>query len=915
MDQQRAGDLAFMSGGGALGALMREHPWDTTALGAPTRWPLSLRTTLQIVLSSRFAMWMAWGTDLTFFCNDAYRPTLGTKQGWLGARSDEVWSEIWSEVGPRIEGVLANGTATWDQGLLLFLERSGFAEETYHTFSYSPLADDSGATNGMLCVVTEETTRVIGDRRLHVLRDLAIRVTNARTTDEVWSAVTDCLFADGKDMPFAVAYRFDDDGSTASRTAVHGARANGALAPARLERARPSHWCVFGLRDGVPFDEHVELPATDGDLLAGPWDKPVTHALLLPILQPGATKPAGVFIAGINPYRPLDADYRAFIELFVGQIASALVNANAFEAERQRVEALAEIDRAKTAFFSNVSHEFRTPLTLMLGPLEDALADASQTNRQRDRIALAHRNSLRLLRLVNALLDFSRIESGRMHASFRPLDLGALTTELASSFRSATDRAGIVLTVACPTLPQPVFVDRDMWEMIVLNLVSNAFKFTFAGEVGVTLVDDGACAILEVRDTGTGIAPDQVGRIFERFHRIEGAAGRSFEGSGIGLALVQELVHLHGGSIEVRSELGRGTTFTVTVPLGHAHLPSERVQEASGAAAPRARSQSFVQEALRWLPDAAREGIVETERGAGAPSPATHGARRHVLVADDNADLRAYIERLLDEQDYRVTTASDGEHALALARANKPDLVITDVMMPKLDGFGLLARIRDDARLRDLPVIMLSARAGEEAQIEGLDAGADDYLTKPFSARELLARVAATLAMAALRRETAEAIRASEARAASVLEGMTEGYLLVDRDFTILQSNAEALRLSGRPDGSFVGLPVWPALPDLTAADDIARLRHAMHDRASSRSTCTALREPTRPNAGSNCVLIRRETVSRCSIATSPIASARSGRCGSSTNHSRWKWRNAPASATAPGTTRRTCCSWSHSAA
>ena len=823
-----------MSGGGALGALMREHPWDTTTLGAPTTWPLSLKTTLQIVLSSRFAMWMAWGKDLTFFCNDAYRPTLGTKQGWLGARSDEVWSEIWSEVGPRIEGVLANGTATWDEGLLLFLERSGFAEETYHTFSYSPLADDHGATNGMLCVVTEETTRVIGDRRLHVLRDLAIRMGNARTTTDVWSAVTDCLFADGKDMPFAAAYRFDDDGGGASRTALHGARPDGALAPARLERAQPAHWSVFGLRDGAPFDEHVEVSASDGELLAGPWDKPVTHALLLPILQPGATKPAAVFVAGINPYRPLDADYRAFIELFVGQIASALVNANAFEAERQRVEALAEIDRAKTAFFSNVSHEFRTPLTLMIGPLEDALADTSQTNRQRDRIALAHRNSLRLLRLVNALLDFSRIESGRMQASFRPVDLGALTTRTRVVFplghRSRGHHAG---RSGARALSQPVFVDRDMWEMIVLNLVSNAFKFTFAGEVAVTLGDDGTRAILEVRDTGTGIAPDQVGRIFERFHRIEGAAGRSFEGSGIGLALVQELVHLHGGSIEVSSELGRGTTFTVTVPLGRAHLPSERVQDASDAAAPRARSQSFVQEALRWLPDAQHDGIVDAERGAGAPTPASQGARRHVLVVDDNADLRAYIERLLDEQDYRVTTASDGEHALALARANQPDLVITDVMMPKLDGFGLLARIRDDARLRDLPVIMLSARAGEEAQIEGLAAGADDYLTKPFSARELLARVAATLAMATLRRETAEAIRASEARAASVLEGMTEGYLLVDRDFAIVQSNAEALRLSGRPDASFVGLPVWQALPDLTDADDIARLRQAMNDRAS----------------------------------------------------------------------------------
>ena len=820
-----------MSGVGVLASMMREHPWHETPLGPAVRWPTSLKTTLQIVLSSRFAMWMAWGKDLTFFCNDAYRPTLGSKQGWLGARSDHVWEEIWPDIGPRIDSVLATGNATWDEGLRLFLERSGFAEETYHTFSYSPLSDDNGVTNGMLCVVTEETTRVIGDRRLHVLRDLALRMGDARTIRQVWSAVADSLGAEGKDIPFAVAYRFDGDGDGATLTMMHGARSGSSVVPLRIEREQPGLWRVFALRDQVPFDELVDLSAVTDDLLPGPWDKPAARALMIPILEPGQDDPTGVFIAGINPYRPLDGDYRAFIELFVGQIASALVNANAFEAERKRVEALAEIDRAKTTFFSNVSHEFRTPLTLMLGPLEDALADTTQTARQRERIALAHRNGMRLLRLVNALLDFSRIESGRMHATFRPVDLSTLTAELASSFRSATDRAGIALIVDCPALSQPVFVDRDMWEMIVLNLVSNAFKFTFAGEIAVRLVDDGSHAALTVRDTGTGIAPDQVDRIFERFHRVEGAAGRSFEGSGIGLALVQELVHQHGGTISVQSVLGSGTTFTVAVPLGRAHLQADRVQQSTEAVASRGRSQSFVDEALRWLPGAESSPLIDEGQYTTPHAPV--GKRRHVLVADDNADLRGYLRRLLEEQDYRVTTANDGVEALALAREIKPDLLITDVMMPKLDGFGLLSRVREEARLRDLPVIMLSARAGEEAQIEGLDAGADDYLTKPFSARELLARIAATLAMAKLRRETTAAIAESEARATAVLEGMAEGYLLVDRDFRILQINAEAARHFDGPAKDIVGAVAWRVLPDLIDERDLALLREAMSGRRS----------------------------------------------------------------------------------
>ena len=810
--------LAFLEGPGELAKMMRARDWSKTPLGPPTTWPSSLRTILQILLSSRYAMWMGWGPELTFFCNDAYRPTLGVKQDWLGARSDKVWEEIWPDVGPRIDHVMATGEATWDEALMLILERSGFPEETYHTFSYSPLADDDGAINGMLCVVTEATQGVIGERRLHVLRDLALRIAQSRTHDDLWAGVKACLAADSRDLPLASGYVFDAEGAI-RQTFVSG------ILPGST-RVVPA-WPIERIRDGAP--EFVVDDATG--LRSTAWGHTSKQALLVPIAVQGRSTPVGVFVAGLNPYRLLDVDYRSFIELFVGQIAAGLNAIAAFEVERQRAEALATLDLAKTAFFSNVSHEFRTPLTLMLGPLEDALIDAEGSPRQRERLVVAHRNSLRLLRLVNALLDFSRIEAGRAQSVFRPTDLAALTSELASSFRSATDKAGLVLKVDCPPLAEPVFVDRDMWEKIVLNLLSNAFKFTFAGTVEVTLAPRDAHAVrLTIRDTGTGIAAQELPRIFDRFHRVEGARGRSYEGSGIGLSLVKELVRLHHGTIDVESTVDVGTTFVIDIPLGTEHLAADRVMDAHDPVDERGRTEAFVEEALRWLPERRDEERLNDEALLAAAS-AQHpdGSRHRVLLADDNADLRGYIGRLLRERNYAVEAVDNGLAALESIRARKPDLLVTDVMMPSLDGFGLLAAIRADAALIDLPVIMLSARAGEEARIEGLAAGADDYLIKPFSARELLARVAGTISMAALRREANAAIRATEARSSAVLEGMAEGFLLLDADFRILLANVEAQRqLGGSAD--LVGRDYFDAWPSVTDAGRIEPLQRAWRD-------------------------------------------------------------------------------------
>jgi PAS domain S-box-containing protein len=311
------------------------------------------------------------------------------------------------------------------------------------------------------------------------------------------------------------------------------------------------------------------------------------------------------------------------------------------EIARQREE-LAKLDELKTQFFANISHEFRTPLTLMLGPIEDALDDREDPldAPQRERIMMVQRNGLRLQKLVNALLDFSRVQAGRIQAAYQPTDLASLTHDLASSFRAACEKAGLTLTINTPPLPKPVVVDHDMWERIVLNLVSNAFKFTLEGGIRINVFEEGGHAVLRVSDTGTGIPESEVPRIFDRFHRVEGTRGRTHEGTGIGLALVKELIELHKGDVSVESVLGSGTTFTVRLPFGSAHLLPDRLEGAPTLVSMATRADAFVSEALRWLPGGAPSDVADPYGDLVGSEPAPGIARPRLLLADDNADLR-----------------------------------------------------------------------------------------------------------------------------------------------------------------------------------------------------------------------------------------------------------------------------------
>ena len=748
--------------GGEMGARMRAVDWSKTSLGPVESWPLSLKTCVRIVLTSRQPMFVWWGDDLINLYNDAYIAILGGKHPEaLGQPASFVWKEIWGQTGPRAQCAMRGNEGTYDEALLLIMERYGYQEETYYTFSYSPVPNDHGGTGGLLCANTDDTQRILGARQVTTLRELAARTVDARRKEDACARSAEVIATNARDLPFALVYLCDPKRHRVTLAGAAGIQPGAPAAPAEVALDGDAPWPFGEVLRTQALGVVTDLERTHPGLPTGAWNRPPAEAAVIPVAAPGAKGAAGVLIVGLSPYRKLDDGYRGFLELVSGQIAASVASAQAYEDEKQRVDALAALDRAKTAFFSNVSHEFRTPLTLMLGPTEEALA--SHEGLRGAELEMVHRNELRLLKLVNALLDFSRIEAGRVQASYEPTDLATLTTDLASAFRSAITRGGLAFDVDCPPLAGPVWVDRTMWEKIVLNLVSNAFKFTFEGTIAVGLRAAGDQVELSVRDTGVGIAEHELTRVFDRFHRIEGTRARTHEGSGIGLALVRDLVKLHGGDIKLSSAAGRGTTFTVSIPTGVRHLRAEQVRAAGTTPVDATRKETFVTEALRWLPD--RSSVHPppgAERRRAAPSTA------RILVVDDNADMRDYVTRLL-RRHWTVVSAANGAEALEVARRDPPDLVLADVMMPVMDGFQLVHELRANPDTKAVPIIALSARAGEEATAEGLLMGADDYLVKPFSASALLVRVESQLASARVRGEARAALEQAkgEAEAAS----------------------------------------------------------------------------------------------------------------------------------------------------
>lgn len=787
----------FLSGGGEMGQRIRDYDWANSPLGPVEKWPQSLRTCIRIMLASRQPIWIGWGKDLIKFYNDPYKDIVRGKHPWaLGSPASLVWKDIWRDIEPMLRQVMEKDEGTYVESQLLVMERNGYPEETYYTFSYTPIPGDDGGTAGMICANTDDTDRITSGRQLKTLTQLGKRLTDTKTTQEVFDKVIETLSENPFDFPFALCRDIVNNEAVLIKATANGidkvskrVDLNDNSEVASLIRR------ALETREPQVFHNLIEKI---GPLPSGAWSVPPDKAVVLPIHQISAREPYGVLVVALNPYRLFDEKYKSFFTLVADQIATSLANVHVMEEERKRALALAEIDKAKTTFFSNISHEFRTPLTLLLAPIEDELNDPGIEPENRVRMEIAHRNALRMQKLVNTLLEFSRIESGRIEGRFSRIDLGSFIEELVSNFRSAVERAGMQLIVDRGEIQDDVYVDLDMWERIILNLVSNAFKYTQKGSIVVRVRQSGNQVEVAVSDTGIGIPADQLDRIFDRFYRIENAGGRSQEGTGIGLSMVRELVRLHEGTIEISSSPGVGSTFTVRIPVGRDHLPVDRIILNGHDSYEQRHTNAFVEEARQWV-----DGMTVPSE---PPFPHDQGMRPKVLLADDNADMRMYVRRLLADL-FDVITASDGDDAFKKLLHHKPDLLLTDVMMPKMDGFTLLAKIRSHPELKKTPVIFLSARAGEEAKVEGLDAGADDYIVKPFSARELVVRVSNHIRINQVRRETELQFYQLFQEAPAIIN------IFKGPDFVYELYHPKNKEIFG--EGDYTGMPLLTALPEL----------------------------------------------------------------------------------------------------
>lgn len=798
-----------------MGELIRSMDWSKTPLGPIDTWPQSLRTSVGLCLSSTFPILIAWGPETIQLYNDSYRPICGAKHPEsMGQNFRICWETALPVVGDAFtRGQLGEGTYIKDQRM--FLDRYGYLEESFMTFSFAPIRDESGEVGGIFHPITETTDKMLSARRTQVLRDVAALTGQAKSNADIYAgmatAKTDLLL----DLPFLLFYELEPDGSAATLVHSIGLTTDSAqLELAGLQTVSDTDWL-----ENLPETRVIgDLAERVGTHFGGPYPEPPTTAVRLPVQLSTRGQPTGFLLAGVSPRRALDQDYFNFYALLANTINTAFSNVYAYQEEQKKAEALAAIDEAKTAFFSNISHEFRTPLTLMLGPLEELLEDTSlQKSAYKAPVEATHRNALRLLKLVNNLLDFSRIEAGRVKASFRPVDLVALTTDLTSSFRSLIERAGLGFNVHCQPMPDTIYADVEMWEKIVLNLLSNAFKYTWQGHIDVELLAGKGGATLRVADTGVGIPARELPHMFERFHRVENAGGRTYEGSGIGLSLVHELVRLHGGTITVASEEGIGSVFTVQIPAGKDHLPATQVIDGEQGSHLTTLAESFLQEARTMLVDEQSQERVQLQETA----PAEVNTAITILVVDDNADMRAYLSRLLTPY-FTVITAVNGEDALQQLGRTLPQLILSDIMMPVMDGKELLLRIKSNPATVHIPVIFLSARAGQEARIDGLNAGADDYLVKPFSGPELLTKVRGQINLDQSRRQVEKRLRNLVQQAPVAM------MLMKGEELTIELVNQAMLDLLHR-QGDVAGRSLVEALPELEGQSFLNRCLEVYH--------------------------------------------------------------------------------------
>jgi signal transduction histidine kinase/DNA-binding response OmpR family regulator len=773
--------------------------WSATALGPQEIWPALLRLVADLCLDSDSPVLIGWGPDLLMLYNEAYIPLLGAeKHPWaLGRPASEVQPRLWPAEQERVHDVMQTGRPYHLDDQLLIIERRGYPEEAYFSFSISALRDPDGTIVGVFTAISEPTWHVQYERRLQALRRLgAVSITADDSLASTCRAALEVIAKTRASVPFAAVFLRDLASQGPRRAAGYGFD-EAAAASCELVELAPTSGPVLqvlehggtelvsGLRERCP---NVFAPGPLGPLTPD-------QAFVLPVIMLGARKPLGVLVLGVNSYLRPDDSYTAFAVMASRQLGVMVTDAVSYQGELKRQQALQELERARTEFFQNISHELRAPLTMLLMPLQDILVEPGVVlpAAARDTVETSVRAGDRLQRVVDALLDISRAESGAPTPYREEIDLVSVTLDVVEGFRP-TAEGRLNLRVDMPTDPLRAYVDRSMWTTIVSNLVNNALKFTPDGEVAVILSGDDSHVLLTVADTGIGIPHDKQTAIFERFNR--GTAGDQHPGSGIGLALVADLASAHGGTVEVDSEPGAGSRFVVRLP----RYNGSQVDLAADSAA-------------------ASDGEQDT------------GDRPRLLIIEDEPDLCTYLARLFSKDGYAVEAIGDAENAYAWLdnnADNPPDMVITDVMLPGQGGLDLLAMIRQDDRLARLPVVVLTALADAESAVAAFAAGADDFVSKPFNSAELLARVRAHYQMNQLRDlaigeaqttvgQLRNALRSNRTTGTAVGMVMTRYELDAQQAFKVLarisqQSNRKLHDIAEElvRTGELPGVPDWP---------------------------------------------------------------------------------------------------------
>ncbi|RIB21376.1 hypothetical protein C2G38_1106412 [Gigaspora rosea] len=640
------------------------------------------------------------------------------------------------------------------------------------------------------------TRKILINRRLKCLSDLGNRIKDADSLKNGCHIIMNALQKNDKDIPFALIYLIDNNKSETNfepRVAYLSATTFDSDSKVNDEKLIPDHLLetpeVIDLTKNTyeNYNTYIEIRRNTTNhsfLKCKSWpidliirkDEHVkvalndeSQAVLFPVKIQSVEKKIliATLICGINPSRPLDNEYMEFLQLVVNHVSSILAQGKLREEEKKQLEMLADLNRQKVTFFQSVSHELRTPLTLMLSPLEETINLCTQEEVIHSHLQIVQRNTRRLLKLVTNLLQTSNIETGQLKVQYRETNIAKLTQELASNFNNMASKLNLNYIIDIPNpndfnqaLKNKVYLDHELYETIIYNLCSNAFKHTWSGNIKVRLYIDHEnerdIVILEVSDTGIGIAEADLKNLFQRFYRVESQQSRSYEGTGIGLSLVKELITIHGGNITVTSKIGKGTTFKCQFPTGFEHLPINQVclnedDDTLNNDHQLNLNQQLYLEDLQWdqnneltireceSKDIINMDIDETFFSTNVFHKTT---KNTVLIVDDNIDMRNYIEGLL-KKEFNVYRACDGRDAWLLLTSlpNLPDLILSDVMMPNMNGYELLNKLRSSAKTRLIPVILLTAKAGELSSMKGLEDGANDYIVKPFNSRQLIARI------------------------------------------------------------------------------------------------------------------------------------------------------------------------------